>query len=505
MKFRNALLACAFGAALFASPAMAQKSANTLRIVFRDAVVNVDPYYNQLRTGVVISHQAWDGLVYRDPDTFQVKPLLATSWKLIDDKTIEFELRRGVKFHNGDAFTADDVVYTLNTVSAADSKVSVPSNVNWIEKAEKLDDFKVRVHLKRPQPAAFEYFSFVVPIWPKAYRERVGAEGYAKAPVGTGPFRFTKVEAGQLELERFADYWEGSPRGKPSLAKLSIRFVPDATTEMTELLAGRADFIWNFNPDQFDNVGRIPSLQALRQESMRVGFLGMDGAGRTGENSPFKNLKVRQAVFHAIDREQIAKQLVQGGSRVPPAPCYPTQFGCDGDAAVKYEYNPAKAKQLLAEAGFPNGFDTELVSYVLPQWTSSVQSYLNAVGIRAKIAQLQVQAVIQRNQRGESPMNMGSWGSFSINDVSAIMPVYFGGGADDYSRDPELIKALEQAGSTMDVNVRKTAYSAVIKRATEQAYWLPLHTYVTTYGLAKDLDVKTYADELPRFWLWKWK
>jgi len=410
-----------------------------------------------------------------------------------------------VKFHNGDPFSADDVVYTLNTVSAPDSKVSVPSNVNWIERAEKLGDHKVRVHLKRPQPAAFEYFAFVVPIWPKAYRERVGAEGYAKAPVGAGPYRFTKVEAGTLELERFADYYADSPRGRPSIGKMQIRFVPDAATEMTELLAGRTDFIWNFNPDQFDNVGRMPNLQALRQESMRVGYLGMDAAGRTGEASPFKNLKVRQAVFHAIDREQIARLLVQGGSRVPPAPCFPTQFGCDGTAAVLYDFNPAKARQLLAEAGYPNGFETEIVSYVLPQWGASVQSFLNAVGIRAKLSQLQVQAVVQRNQRGESPTNLGSWGSFSINDVSAIMPVYFGGGADDYARDPELIRLLAEAGSTMDAPARQKAYSAVIRRATEQAYWLPLHTYVTTYGLARTLDLKTYPDELPRFWLSKWK
>ena len=134
-----------------------------------------------------------------------------------------------------------------------------------------------------------------------------------------------------------------------------------------------------------------------------------------------------------------------------------------------------------------------------------MQSYLNAVGIKARLSQLQVQAVIQRNQRGESPTNMGSWGSFSINDVSAIMPVYFGGGADDYSRDPELIKLLDQAGTTMDETVRATAYSAVIKRVTEQAYWIPLHTYVTTYGLSRTVDFKTYPDELPRFWLTKWK
>ena len=106
------------------------------------------------------------------------------------------------------------------------------------------------------------------------------------------------------------------------------------------------------------------------------------------------------------------RALVTGGSRVPPAPCYPSQFGCDGAAAVEYEYNPAKARQLLAEAGFPNGFDIELSSYVQPrQWSEAVQSYLNAVGIRARLSIVQVAAQIQRAQRGELPMSMGSSGT----------------------------------------------------------------------------------------------
>ena len=196
-----------------------------------------------------------------------------------------------------------------------------------------------------------------------------------------------------IDFERFADYWEGSPKGNPAISKLSVRFVPDATTEMTELLAGRADWIWNINPDQFDNVNKLPTVQAVRKESMRVGYMDMDSAGRSGkENNPMTNLKVRQAVWHAIDRQAMADKLVTGGSRVPPAPCFPPQFGCDGDAAVKYAFDPAKAKALLAEAGYPNGFDLELASYVLPQWGSAVQNYLQAVGIRAKLNQLQVAA-----------------------------------------------------------------------------------------------------------------
>ncbi len=505
MKIRS-LLALTLGMATAALPAVAQKSADTLRIVFRDAVTNIDPYYNQLRTGLVLAHQAWDGLVYRDPETFQAKPLLATEWKIVDDVTIEFKLRQGVKFHNGDAFTADDVVYTLNTVSAADSKVSTPSNSNWIEKVEKIDDFTVRVKLKKPTPAALEYFAMVLPIYPKAYREKVGAEGYAKAPVGAGPYKVTKVDAGQVDFVRFDDYWAGSPRGKPAIGKLQVRFVPDAATEMTELLAGRADFIWGFNPDQFEGVNRMPNLRGVRQESMRVGFLRLETAAMNDASKPLANQKVRQAIFHAIDREQIAKLVIQGGSRVPPAPCFPTQFGCNGDVAVGYGFDPAKAKQLLAEAGYPNGFETEMVSYILPQWGASVQGFLAAVGIKAKITQLQVQAVIQRcNIKGECPMDLGSWGSYSINDVSAILPVYFGGDNNDHARDPEIIKLIEAGGNTMDPVKRKAAYDAAIKLATERAYWVPLHTYVTTYGLSKTLDLKPYADEMPRFWLSKWQ
>jgi peptide/nickel transport system substrate-binding protein len=165
----------------------------------------------------------------------------------------------------------------------------------------------------------------------------------------------------------------------------------------------------------------------------------------------------------------------------------------------------AEAKKLLAEAGYPNGFDVELASYVLPQWGAAVQNYLQAVGIRAKLNQLQVAALIQRSNAGELRTQLGSWGSYSINDVSAILPNYFDGGAVDYARDSQVTKWVLEGGSSNDPEVRKKAYAAAIHRITEQAYWLPLHTYVTTYGFSKQLDFSPYADELPRFYLAKWK
>ena len=489
---------------LAASPAFAQKSANTLRIAWRDAVPNVDPYYNQLRTGLVLAHQAWDTLVYRDPDTFQIKPLLATSWKQTDDTTWEFELRPGVTFHDGSPFTADDVVYTINTV-LNDKQVAVPSNFTYLAGAEKIDDMHVRVKLKRVFPAALEYMSMTLPIWPKAYRERVGADAYSKAPVGTGPYKITKVDGvSEIDMERNEKYFDG-PKGHPAIAKLMIHEVADATTEITEILSGRADWIWQFNPDQFENISRVPTLQAVRAESMRIGYIQFDAAGRTGADNPLTKVKVRQAIAHAIDRTTIARQLVQGGSRVLDAACYPTQFGCDQSVATKYDYDPAAAKKLLAEAGYPNGFDTEIVTYILPQYSGAIQNYLKAVGINARISQLQVGAVVQRTIAGQNPMTSGTWGSYSVNDVSAILPFYFDGGANDYARDPEVERLVAEGGSTTDVDQRRKAYSAALRRISDEMFWLPLHTYVTTYAFSRQLNFKAYPDELPRFFLASWK
>jgi peptide/nickel transport system substrate-binding protein len=495
----------AAGLALAAGPAQAQKSADTLRVTWRDAVPDVDPYYNSLRSGFILQLHAWDNLVYRDPDTFQIKPLLATSWKPVDDTTIDFELRKGVTFQNGDPFSADDVVYTVNTI-LADKALAVPSNYLFLAGAEKLDDYHVRIKLKRVFPAAMEYLAMVLPIWPHAYREKVGADAYAKAPIGTGPYKITKVDGTtEIDLERNDAYFEGSPKGKPAIRFIKIHEVPDASTEMAELLGGRADWIWDFSPDQFNNVAAMPTLQAVRAETMRVAYMSIDAAGRTGADNPLTKEKVRQAMFYAIDRVTMAKQLMQGNSRPLDAPCFPTQFGCDQAAATHYDYDPAKAKALLADAGYPNGFDTELVSYLLPQWNGSIQAYLKAVGINARVTQLQVGAAIQQTQAGKTPLNTGSWGSYSINDVSAFLPYFFDGGVNDYTRDPEVEKLVKEGGSVTDPDQRRKAYTAAIKLITEHADWMPLFTYVKTYGFSKQLNFKAFPDELPRFYLSSWK
>ena len=492
---------------MIAQPAAAQKSADTLRVEWRDALQSVDPYYTQLRAGLVLAHQSWDALVYRDPETLQIKPLLALSWRQTDPTTYEFELRHNVVFQDGSPFTADDVVYTV-AVATTDPKVAVPDNYAYLAGAERIDDFHVRVKLKRPFPAALEYLAITLPILPKAYRERVGADAYGHAPIGSGPYRITRiVGADEIDLERNDAYFDG-PKAKPAITHVVINEVSDATTMVTDLLSGRTDWIWGFNSDQFDAITRATGLQAIRVESMRIGYLAMDAAGRAvkpNADNPLARQKVRQAIAYAIDRSALARLLGPGGGRVLDAACFPTQFGCDQASPMHYEYDPAMARKLLAEADYPNGFDTQLVAYVLPQTSVLIQGYLKAVGINVQLVQLPTGEAVDRSLAGQAPLYAGTWGSYSVNDVSAILPFFFAGGPNDYTRDPQLIKLVEQGDRASDPDERRAAYSTALRLISTQMYWLPLNTYSTTYAFSRQLNFKAFPDELPRFFMASWR
>ena len=494
--------ALALVVALAPETASAQKSEDRLRIAWRDALPDVDPYHNTLRTGLVVASHVWDTLIYRDPDTFQLRPLLATSWRYVDDTTLEFELRPGVTFHDGSPFTADDVAYTVREALDA-GRVAVPSNYSFMAGADVIDATHVRIRLKRVFPAALEYIATTLPILPAATRTKAGA-AFSQHPVGTGPYVITSVTPQRIEMERNPNYFDG-PKGHPVISRISVDEVADGAAELAALLDGRADWIWQSSPEALDAVARVPNLLVLRTESMRVGYMNMDATGRTGVGNPLTLPAVRQAVAMSIDRTALARQFMPGGARVLDAPCYPSQFGCDQAAAARYDYDPNRAKQMLADAGFPNGFDTRLVGYLLPSLQAAIAKYLAAVGIRADVSSLTTAEAVKRSTQGQDPLDCGSWGSYTINDVSAFLPYFFTGGDEDYARDPEVVRLLADASATTNPDERRRNYSAAIRRITEQAYMLPLFTFVTNYSMTRQLNFRPSPDELPRFYLASWR
>ncbi|HBI28519.1 MAG TPA: ABC transporter substrate-binding protein, partial [Deltaproteobacteria bacterium] len=237
--------------------AFAGKSNNTLTwTTDRDLDVAL-PYYNNTREVVVMSYMGWDTLLFRNPKTFEYEPLLATSYKWVDTVTLEFDLRNDVTFHNGKKFSADDVVYTFNHVASEESGVLTRRNVNWIKNAERLGDYKVRINLLKPFPAALEYLAGPTPIFPVGFWEKAPIAGSKKDfgavnPVnsGTGPYKITKVVPGEsVHFELNKNYFKGA-KGKSSIGKIVFRIISDPEAQIAELITGGVDWIWDVSKDK---------------------------------------------------------------------------------------------------------------------------------------------------------------------------------------------------------------------------------------------------------------
>ncbi len=312
------------------------------------------------------------------------------------------------------------------------------------------------------------------------------------------------VPGKSITLAKNENYFVDSPKGRPSIGKLHMRFISEVSTQIAELMSGRADWIWRVPMDQAEKLAKMPRITVESADTMRVFFLQFDAANKKGRNSPLNKVKVRQAISYAVDKATIQKTLEKGGSRVLHSVCYPSQFGCTDDV-VKYDYDPAKARKLLAEAGYPNGFEMEFYGWRERPHMEAIMGYLNAVGIKAKIQYMTYAAVREKIRVGEVDMALNNWGSFSIHDASAFTGNFFGGTTDDNARDPEVIKWLEIADTSIDPEVRKKNYKMALQRIAEQAYSFPLWSSNMNYAYTKDLNFSAQPDEIPRFFNASWK
>jgi peptide/nickel transport system substrate-binding protein len=486
-----------------ATPAIAAKRDNSIRVASYQQADIIDPYFNTSLITTILAHQIWDTLVYRDPKTSEFKGALATSWKRLDDRTIEFQLRRGVRFHNGAAFDADDVVATLDYVTKPENKVIRRAETGWIDHAEKVDSDTVRLVTKQPFPAAFELLATNIFIYPHAYYAKAGPVGMTEKPVGTGPFRVIEHARGKfIPMERNADYFVDSPKSQPKVAKLELRFIPDQQTQLAEVLAGGLDLTWDVPPEQAAPARAMPNLKVVPGETERVAFLHINGGDSTPA-PPLRDVRVRKAIMYAVDREAMLKSLVGEGGRLLHTMCHPVMFGCTDADAPRYAYDPAKAKQLLTEAGYPNGFELEFYAYRDRAQTEAMITYLRAVGIKANLRFMQPAAAREARRAGKVAMDHWTWGT-GIHDVYATDSVFFGGNPDDMNRDGEVRGLLERGDTSLDPDVRKAAYAKALALIQERAYALPLFALPISFIANKDLEFTVYPDEIPRFWEMSW-
>ena len=498
MLLRRRGLFAAAAALTSTGPARAQKFADTLRVSWSDGLDSVDPYRTPLRTGLALMEEIWDGLIWRDPDTLQMTPLLATGWRAVDDLTWEFTLRPGVWFHDGSSFGPEDVVATVRRIRG-DDQLAIPANYEWLHSAEAAGDGRVRLRLAHPFPAALDFIAAVLPIMPSD-----AAPGEA---VGTGPWRLDGIDprTRRISLARHEAYWSGSPKGRARIPRLTIDQPDDPAVPYNDLVSGRVDWTWQLTPDQFDAIQQAAELRALRADSMRVEYLALDAAGRSDPGGPMTLLPVRQAVCHAIDRANLAALAAPGGARLIDTPCYPTQFGCDATAATAYPLDRDRAHDLLNAAGLPDGLSTTLVTYARSELAEALAHDLTKIGIRTTVDRMPPEQAMATARVGRAPLFLGSWGSSSINDVAAFLPTFFDGGALDSARLPGLAHLVARADAATDADAQRALYAEAISEITGAACWLPLYVDAASYGIHRSLSFHPTPDELPRFYRMAWR
>ena len=504
MTFRSVLLSASAALALGATGAVAGPEDNSLTIGIGEELPSFDGYISTSRDGVVMTRHLFDMLIYRDPETFDYEPLLATSWERIDDLTWEFTLREGVTFHDGSAFDAEDVAFTLSHYADPEAGARSQASVSWIDRVEVVDPMTVRIVSKAPFPAALEYVAGSLPIYPSDYVESVGWQEFGQSPVGTGPYAFTPGDSNAFTLTAHEGYYTGGGKGTPAIDTIDVRIIPDTATRIAEMIGGGVDWIWNVPADQVPQLDALPSVTGQLGSTMRIAMVALDAAGRADPDSPLKDVRVRRAINHAIDRETIVTALVGGDGEVVNVPCYPLQFGCDTAAGTTYPYDPEAARALLEEAGYGDGITLRMASFRDRARAEAVQQYLADVGITVDLEMLQARASFSAWREGNIDMWYGDWGSFSIADVSASTGNFFNGGTNDGARDEAVMALIEAGTGTVDQVERQQIYANAIEIITEQAYWVPMHTIVMGYAYAEGLDFMPTIDELPRFFTASW-
>jgi peptide/nickel transport system substrate-binding protein len=330
------------------------------------SMVTLDPAAYSDRATETVIRNIFDGLVTRTTDN-QVVPELAKDYRWVDSKTVEFELKQGIRFHNGEELTADDVVFTFERILYQDVGAQRRGFVQEVAVVKKVGNYTVRFELKSPWPVFLQMLVHNQ-IVPQDYLTRVGDVEFARQPIGAGPFRFVEGSLNErVVLERFDDYYGGAdalpPAGSSFLDGVIFRMIPDISTRVEALLAGEVHIIQNVPSYKVPKLIGNPEITIKTTVGTRPKFMDLNVTV-----APFDDVRVRQALNHAIDADRILAEVSSGFGVVLPGPLSPANLYADPNLAP-YAYDPEKAKTLLDEAGYR----PEDISFVIDAYGSYIE------------------------------------------------------------------------------------------------------------------------------------
>jgi peptide/nickel transport system substrate-binding protein len=482
----------------------AQTKDDTVVYAIQSDMQNWDPPNSVLRESIILGYHVFDHLAARDLKTGKVGPSLATSWRTLDDTTWEVKLRQGVKFHDGSPFTARDVKATFDRVLNPELKLTARGNHAKIKSVEVVDDSTARFKTDGPYPLFVERLTAQVMQSEKVIKDK-GHEWMQENPVGTGPYKLVKWNKKQDHLlVRNDDYW--GP--KPAFKYVRVRIIPEQATQIAELISGGVDVIKAVPPDQMDVINKSGGARTSTSPILRTAMLQLDQAGRTGKN-PFQDRRVRQAANLAVDMDAIIKHVLNGLGDRTATTINPMAFGFD-PSVKPYRADPAAAKKLLSEAGYPNGVEVgflqtaPIVEPALPQTSEAITADLAKVGLRTRkryIGEVGPFVNLVRDGKAE-PMFEWSWGYYSVFDADAILfDVMKCGETYSYYCNKELDDLILQGRSTLDAKKRTEIYAKAQRLLLDDAAYLYKWGLRGVWGISNRMEYEAPRDEIDRMFL----
>ena len=495
--------------------------AATLRIAGANDILTFDPAGQNHQTTLAYQQMVYEALVRYD-EKFQVVPALATKWTFVTPTQLRFELRKGVKFHDGAPFTADDVVFSITRTMTPPSNLT--SSVQSVKEAKKVDDYTVDLILKGPSPVVLRELT-EARIMNKAWAEKnnaTKAQDYkakeenfaARNANGTGPFMLVGWQPDtKTTLKKNPNWWD-KPKG--NIDEIVFTPIKSAATRSAALLSGQVDLVVDPPVQDLERVKRNPDIKVLEGAENRTIFIGFDQFRDELQNSnvkgknPLKDKRVRQALYQAVDINAIERNVMRGLGKPTGTMIAPMVNGWTkelGERASKYD--PEAAKKLLAEAGYPNGFELQLDCpndrYVNDEAIcQAITAMWTRVGVKTKLQSNPMAIHSAKIQKFDVSAYMLGWGVatfdalYSLDSlISTVDPK--GGAAGNFNcgrmSDAKVDALIQQIKTEMDEKKRTADIHEALKLVKDNYNYLPLHDQIRPWAMRKGVTTLHRADD----------
>jgi len=486
MRVLGAILTLVLVTLLGTVPAVAVPPDGTMAIGVHVTLVSrwLDPGETEaLITPFMVLYALHDALVKPMPGGLMT-PSLAESWTASKDGlSYEFVIRKNARFHNGDPVTAEDVKFTFERYKGSAAKLLKEK----VKEVQILAPNRVRFVLKEPWPDFMAFYGTSATgagwIVPKKYIEKVGEDGFKKAPVGAGPYKFVAFTPGiELTLEAFGDYWRKAPQVK----RLVMRSIPDETTRAASVKTGEVDAAYLFGGAVAEDLKRSPGIRVVAP--LLYGIYWLDFPDQWDPKSPWHDRRVRLAASLAIDRSAINQAEMLGLGK-PAGAFVPPEF----DFALHVDppaYDPKRAKELMVEAGYPNGFDAGDLT-PLPPYTSlaeAVGGYLQAIGIRSSVRTMERATFFSGwREKKFHGLIIGATGAAG-NAAARIEPFFTKSGIYAYGTRPEIDDLFQRQTNEGDRKKREAVLHQIQKIIADQAMVAPIFQQGFIWGVGPRVE-----------------